>query len=512
MGADQYQLLEKLGEGTFGRVFKAFDKKAKKPVAVKVVLAEADCGDVSREIEMLKACSSDNIVQYYASFAHKSELWIVMEYCAGSSLGDIMEARSRCLTEPQISAVIGETLSGLEYLHNLGTIHRDIKAGNLLLTDRGRVKLADFGVSAQLSATIARRGTVIGTPFWMAPEVIASTPPPGTSAEKGYHTKADIWSLGITAIELAEGQPPHASLPWQRAIFLIPTANAPTVSEPDKWSAEFNEFTTQCLTKDPNKRLDAKTLSRVDFVLNGKDQATEVLKRLYDTAAEPLAKFRTTRVNGLASKGGTIRTGELNVDAIRSMAEQERRVEAERVQNGTQEFDISAIREMARMLSPSGQGVGASGTTVIRNSANGVGTVRVHDIPIGGDGSSTIVMREGGGVANPGSSPTFMRKLFGGESVDSSANASTAPISAEEINGRGRQRSDSPPIRVRPSSSKYNFSHLSLQEIDEELECLPANLERDLAKLRRQYEKRGKALRMARDTKLELRKQDNFMK
>jgi serine/threonine kinase 3 len=148
-GPEDYTLQEKLGEGSFGKVYKALEISTGRTVAVKIVPIEQDTGEVAREIEMLKTCNSANIVRYYNSFTRGSELWIVMEFCAGSSLGDIMEARSRCLTEAQIAAVLAGTLAGLAYLHDLNKIHRDIKAGNLLLTDKGQVKLADFGVSAQ---------------------------------------------------------------------------------------------------------------------------------------------------------------------------------------------------------------------------------------------------------------------------------------------------------------------------------------------------------------------------
>jgi serine/threonine kinase 3 len=149
-GPENYTLQEKLGEGSFGKVYKALEIPTGRTVAVKIVPVEQDTGEVAREIEMLKTCNSANIVRYYNSFTRGSELWIVMEFCAGSSLGDIMEARSRCLTEGQIAAVLAGTLAGLAYLHDLNKIHRDIKAGNLLLTDKGQVKLADFGVSAQV--------------------------------------------------------------------------------------------------------------------------------------------------------------------------------------------------------------------------------------------------------------------------------------------------------------------------------------------------------------------------
>lgn len=193
--------------------------------------AEQDTGEVSREIELLKGCTSANIVQYLGSLTREGELWIIMEFCGGSSLADVMEARGRCLTEAQIAATMAGTLDGLSYLHNRtpALIHRDVKAGNLLLAEGGVIKLADFGVSASIGSTLSKRGTVIGTPFWMAPEVITGGP------LNGYNTQADVWSLGITAIELAEGQPPNSEMHPMRAIFLIPTRPPPKLQETDRY-------------------------------------------------------------------------------------------------------------------------------------------------------------------------------------------------------------------------------------------------------------------------------------
>ena len=157
-----WELLEKLGEGSFGRVYKARNSESDALAAVKIVPVEGDTSEVEREIATLKKCQSPNIVAYYGSAQRGAELWIVMEFCTGSSLADIMEARGRCLNEAQIAASVAGALAGLTYLHSIKQIHRDIKAGNLLLSEDGVVKLADFGVSAAVSNTISRRGTVIG--------------------------------------------------------------------------------------------------------------------------------------------------------------------------------------------------------------------------------------------------------------------------------------------------------------------------------------------------------------
>jgi serine/threonine protein kinase len=157
---------------------------------------------VAREIEHLKECDHANIVQYHGCFVHDERLWIMMEYCEGSALLDVMAASGRCLTQVQVAAALSCCTSALQYLHARHKVHRDVKAGNLLLSSDGLVKLADFGVAAMITSTTVRRRTVIGTPFWMAPEVITARRGPSGGGSKGYDQLADIWSLGITAIEV----------------------------------------------------------------------------------------------------------------------------------------------------------------------------------------------------------------------------------------------------------------------------------------------------------------------
>lgn len=180
-----------------------------------------------------------------------------MEYCGGGSVSDIMRLRKKTLTEEEISTILKDTLEGLVYLHARRKIHRDIKAGNILLNSEGHAKLADFGVAGQLTDTMAKRNTVIGTPFWMAPEVIQ---------EIGYDCLADIWSLGITALEMAEGKPPYGDIHPMRAIFMIPTKPPPSFRNPDRWSSEFIDFVSRCLVKNPEHRAIASTLLQHEFI------------------------------------------------------------------------------------------------------------------------------------------------------------------------------------------------------------------------------------------------------
>ncbi|KAG7278212.1 hypothetical protein CRUP_012708 [Coryphaenoides rupestris] len=206
-----FDVLEKLGEGSYGSVFKAHVKETGEIVAIKQVPVESDLQEIIKEISIMQQCNSPHVVRYYGSYFKNTDLWIVMEFCAAGSVSDLMRLRGKTLSEHEVSTVLQSTLKGLEYLHFMRKIHRDIKAGNILLTAEGQAKLADFGVAGQLTDTMAKRNTVIGTPFWMAPEVIQ---------EIGYNCVADVWSLGITAIEMVEGKPPYSDIHPMRHPFV----------------------------------------------------------------------------------------------------------------------------------------------------------------------------------------------------------------------------------------------------------------------------------------------------
>ena len=224
---------------------------------------EAD--KIMSEIEILAKCDSPYIVGYYECFLHEtrssgSEMWIVMEYCSAGSMSDLIEALNASAPMPEecIRAVCASIVLGLEYLHGVANVcHRDIKCGNVLLTETGHIKLADFGVSAELNNTVNKRKTLTGSPFWMAPEVIK---------ESHYDGRADVWSLGITIIEMAEGTPPHANLNPLRAIFLIPSKPPPTIADPDIWSPEMLDFLGKCLQKAPSQRMDSAQLAKHPFI------------------------------------------------------------------------------------------------------------------------------------------------------------------------------------------------------------------------------------------------------
>ncbi|CAI6000379.1 unnamed protein product [Closterium sp. NIES-65] len=253
----RFQLTELIGKGSFGDVFKGIDKETGKQVAVKIIdleEAEDDVEDIQKEIALLAECRAPNITRYYGSSVHNTKLWIVMEFMAGGSVADLLQEAP--LDEASIAYILHDLLQALEYLHSEKKIHRDIKAANILLNEDGDVKVADFGVSAKLTKTISKRKTFVGTPFWMAPEVIQNT--------DGYDEKADIWSLGITAIEMAKGEPPFADLHPMRALFLIPKDPPPQLD--DHFSKPFKEFVNLCLNKTARERPSAKELLKHRFV------------------------------------------------------------------------------------------------------------------------------------------------------------------------------------------------------------------------------------------------------
>ncbi|KAG2378734.1 hypothetical protein C9374_007882 [Naegleria lovaniensis] len=262
-----YEKVKWIASGGFAEVWKGIDKRTKQPVAIKIVdleNSEEDIEDIQREIHVVKTMDSENIVKIYGSYVVRQKLWIVMELLAGGSVADLIKPGP--LDEQYIAVILRETLKALEYLHAEHKIHRDLKAANILIGENGEVKLADFGVVGVLSTsgtmdeTIQKRYSFVGTPFWMAPEVIK---------HEGADQKADIWSLGITAIEMAKGEPPYAHVPINTAFFLIQKNEPPTLEE-SKFSKAFKEFVMLCLQKNPQDRLSASDLLKHKFIRTAK--------------------------------------------------------------------------------------------------------------------------------------------------------------------------------------------------------------------------------------------------
>lgn len=264
-----WTLVGELGDGSFSRVYKAEHRQTGRLAAAKIceLKSEDELQDLNVEIDILSVCRHKNIVELIEAFYYESRLWMLIEFCEGGAVDSIMNELEKPLTEPQIKYICHEICQGLSFLHKNKVIHRDLKAGNVLLTLGGEVKIADFGVSAKNKYTLQKRDSFIGTPYWMAPETIQCE----TVRDNPYDYKADIWSLGITLIEFAQRDPPHHDMSPVRVLLKIQKGEPPALDFPSRWSKEFSDFLKLCLNKDPTKRPTADGLTEHPFIFEATD-------------------------------------------------------------------------------------------------------------------------------------------------------------------------------------------------------------------------------------------------
>ena len=280
----EFDLIELVGQGNYGRVYKAIHKKTGKIYSAKIAYIEKanEVDSFKKEIHILSQCNNQYIVHYYGSYIKGHQIWIILEFCDGGSLYELIKILPRNLNEEEIASLIHMILKGLIFLHENKKIHRDIKSENILLTHEGIAKLADFGVSTQLMHSFSKKITKIGTPFYMSPEVIM---------QNKYDYKCDIWSLGITSIEMAEGEPPFSKVKGYWVLKKIITHPPKGLKNKEKWSKEFNDFVEKCLIYEPEKRPSAKELLEHPFIIKY-NRGNKLIAELINNSMDDLEFYR----------------------------------------------------------------------------------------------------------------------------------------------------------------------------------------------------------------------------
>lgn len=261
---ETWEIVGDIGDGAFGKIFKVRNKESGFYSALKQVNVddEADLTQYSVEVTILSELKHTNVVGMHEAFFYDSKFWMYLEYCEVGAVDNIIHELEHGLSEPQIQSITKQMCTGLKFLHDNGVIHRDLKAGNVLVTADAIIKLADFGVSAKGSGPEQKRSTFIGTPYWMAPEVIACE----TVKDDPYDLRADIWSFGITIIEFAQMDPPYSKMNPTRVCIKIMRSDPPALDKPKKWSDEFNDFLAKCLQKEPSSRFLTSQLLEHSFL------------------------------------------------------------------------------------------------------------------------------------------------------------------------------------------------------------------------------------------------------
>eukprot|EP01119_Soliformovum_irregulare_P019453 TRINITY_DN6156_c0_g1_i1.p1 TRINITY_DN6156_c0_g1~~TRINITY_DN6156_c0_g1_i1.p1 ORF type:complete len:1408 (-),score=424.58 TRINITY_DN6156_c0_g1_i1:57-4280(-) len=294
----EFKLGERIGKGAHGNVHKATHIPSGITVAVKSrdIYTKKELQEMMDEIEMMRTSESPYVVKFFGNHMSglggkqgrkKAKMWIVMEYCLLGSIQDIMTIRKKPLSEPQICCICANVLRGIAYLHSNKKIHRDVKSANILMDEEGEAKLADFGISGRLHNTMDKKSTLIGTSHFLAPEVVMET-------GEGYDAKVDIWSLGITLVEMAEMVPPRYDEHPMKVIFSIPNNPPPTLRTPSAWSREFNDFIAKCLVKDPIERATAQSLLSHPFILKANQHKASLKEIVNETLL--VSRNRASRV------------------------------------------------------------------------------------------------------------------------------------------------------------------------------------------------------------------------
>lgn len=348
LAADQFQLLEKLGTGSFGTVYRALDTVENKVCAIKKIDLESsgdEIDEIQREIAVLAECNNEHITKYYGCFVNNYKLWIIMEYLGGGSCLDLIKSLGG-LPEAVIALVLSEILLGLQYLHSTGKIHRDIKAANILVSEDGIVKIADFGVAAQLSNNLSRRNTFVGTPFWMAPEVIG---------QEDYSFSADVWSLGITAIELANAEPPLSHLHPMKVLFYIPKNPPPQLDE--TFSHLFRDFVGKCLQKNPHDRWTVAQLLKHDFLQRARrDELVRLVSQLQVIAPKDSGTVASGTIDVTQLTENMNDSDEWDFDTVRP--------ESSKVDVGTIESAPNELKHMLETSSHKARSISETSTKV----------------------------------------------------------------------------------------------------------------------------------------------------